>query len=94
MSEGEHLDPGQLRQVADRLVHCFDRQSAEDAAIRRLDRRGLSVAETIDGMVSVSGLLDPLNGALLLTALNTQVQSSLASSHGLNATVDGPTSTA
>jgi hypothetical protein len=84
VAEAEHLDPGQLRQVADRLVHCFDRQSAEDAAVRRLDRRGLSVAETIDGMVSVSGLLDPVNGALLLTALNTQVRPTPASTsdHG------------
>ncbi len=84
VAEAEHLDPGQLRQVADRLVHCFDLQSAEDAAVRRLDRRGLSVAETIDGMVSVSGLLDPVNGALLLTALNTQVRPTPASTtdHG------------
>ena len=84
VGEGEHLDPGQLRQVADRLVHCLDRERAEEAAVRRLDRRGLSVAETIDGMVSVSGLLDPVNGALLLTALNSQVRSSLTgtSDHG------------
>ena len=43
-------------------------------AIRRLERRGLSVAETIDGMVSVNGLLDPVTGALLLTALERQVR--------------------
>lgn len=75
VAEAGPLDPGQLRQVADRLVHCMDRKSADDIAIRRLDRRGLSVAETIDGMVAVSGLLDPVNGALLLTALNSEVRS-------------------
>jgi len=68
------LDPGQLRRVGDRLVHCFDRQRADDAAIRKLDRRGLSVAETMDGMVSVNGLLDPVTGALLMTALDTKLR--------------------
>ncbi len=68
------LDPGELRRVADRLVHCFDSDRADDVAIRKLDRRGLSVAETMDGMVSVNGLLDPVNGALLLTALNTKLR--------------------
>jgi hypothetical protein len=68
------LDAAQLRRVADRLIHCFDRQRAEEAAIRRIDRRGLSVAETFDGMVSISGLLDPVTGSLLMTALNTRVR--------------------
>ncbi|HEX5018306.1 MAG TPA: DUF222 domain-containing protein [Actinomycetes bacterium] len=69
LDKASKLDPGQLRRVADRLVHCFDRDAAEEASIRRWQRRGLSVAETYDGMVSVSGLLDPLTGATLLTAL-------------------------
>ncbi len=68
------LDPGQLRRVGDRLVHCFDRQRADEAAIRKLDRRGLSVAETMDGMVSVNGLLDPVTGALLMTALDAKLR--------------------
>ncbi|MEO8106365.1 MAG: DUF222 domain-containing protein [Actinomycetes bacterium] len=66
------LDPGQLRRVGDRLVHCFDRDRADEAALRRLERRSLSVAETFDGMVAVNGLLDPVTGALLMTALNTR----------------------
>lgn len=78
VAEAGSLHPGQLRQVADRLVHCMDRKRPDDVAIRRSDRRGLSVAETIDGMVAVSSLLDPVNGALLLAALNSQVQSSSA----------------
>ena len=76
------LDPGQLRRVGDRLVHCFDRQRADDAAIRKLDRRGLSVAETMDGMVSVNGLLDPVTGSLLMTALYTKLRPRPASDHG------------
>jgi hypothetical protein len=68
------LDPGQLRRVGDRLVHCFDRERAEAAAQRRYEQRGLSVGETIDGLVSVSGLLDPLTGSLLLTALDAKIR--------------------
>lgn len=74
VEHAESLDPGQLRRAADRLVHCFDRGRADDAAIRALDRRGLSVAETMDGMVSVNGLLDPVTGALLMTALDAQLR--------------------
>lgn len=78
------LDPGQLRRVGDRLVHCFDRQRADEAAIRKLDRRGLSVAETMDGMVSVNGLLDPLTGALLMTALDTKLRPASGAGHGVD----------
>jgi hypothetical protein len=76
------LDPGQLRRVGDRLVHCFDRQRADEAAIGKLDRRGLSVAETMDGMVSVNGLLDPVTGALLMTALDAKLRPTSGGDHG------------
>ena len=82
VSHAEALDPGQLRRVGDRLVHCFDRDRADEQAIRRLERRGLSVAETYDGMVSVNGLLDPVSGALLLTALNAKGRPSSTADHG------------
>jgi hypothetical protein len=81
VSHAATLDPGQLRRVGDRLIHCFDRDRADEQAIRRLERRGLSVAETYDGMVSVNGLLDPVSGALLLTALNAKGRPSSAD-HG------------
>lgn len=74
VEQASTLDPGQLRQVGEQLVHCFDRDRADEQAIRRLERRGLSVAETYDGMVSVNGLLDPTTGANLLTALNAQMR--------------------
>ena len=80
------LDPGQLRRVGDRLVHCFDRERAEAAAQRRYEQRGLSVGETIDGLVSVSGLLDPLAGSLLLTALDAKMRPPSAA----EAEVEGP----
>jgi hypothetical protein len=82
VSHAAALDPGQLRRVGDRLVHCLDRQRADEQAIRRLERRGLTVAETYDGMVSVNGLLDPVSGALLLTALNTKLRPPKGTDHG------------
>jgi hypothetical protein len=87
VSAAASLDPAQLRQVGDRLLHCFDRERSEQAAVRRYERRGLSVAETFDGLFSVSGLLDPITGALFLTALNTKLQPPAASEHG-----NGPSS--
>jgi hypothetical protein len=75
VEHAESLDPGQLRRAGDRLVHCFDRDRADEAAVRKRDRRGLSVAETMDGMVSVTGLLDPVTGALLMTALDAKLRS-------------------
>lgn len=74
VDEASRLDPGQLRRAADRLLHCFDRERADELAVRRLERRGLSVAETFDGMVSVNGLLDPITGATLLTALSARTK--------------------
>jgi hypothetical protein len=82
VSQAEALDPGQLRRVGDTLVHCFDRDRADEQAIRRMERSGLSVAETYDGMVAVNGLLDPVSGALLLTALNAKGRPSGATDHG------------
>jgi hypothetical protein len=74
VTHAQTLDPGQLRRVGERLIHCYDRDRADEQAIRRLERRGLSVAETYDGMVSVNGLLDPATGSALLTALNAQMR--------------------
>ena len=82
VEHAESLDPGQLRRAGDRLVHCFDRERADEAAIRKLDRRGLSVAETMDGMVSVHGLLDPVTGALLMTALDAKLRPTVGDGHG------------
>ncbi|MFL6178284.1 MAG: DUF222 domain-containing protein [Actinomycetes bacterium] len=68
------LDPGQLRRVGERLLHCFDRDAAEEAAVRRYEQRGFTMAETFDGLFSVSGMLDPITGALLMTALDTKMR--------------------
>ena len=82
MLEAAHtLDPGQLRRVGERLLHCFDRDAAEAAAVRRYEQRGFTMSETFDGLFSVSGLLDPITGALLMTALDTKMRPSCATAH-------------
>lgn len=68
------LDPMLLRRVGAELLHRLDVEKAELAAVRRLERRGLDIAETFDGMVAVNGLLDPMAGAALLTAVDAKVQ--------------------
>jgi Domain of unknown function (DUF222)/HNH endonuclease len=91
LEHARSLDPGELRRVADRLVHCFDREKADELAVRRLERRGLSVAETTDGMVSISGLLDPVAGSLLMTALDAQLRPGGSHDHGDGHSGEGET---
>ena len=67
------LDPMLLKRVGQELLYRLDADAAEAAAVRRLDRRGLNLAETFDGMVSVSGLLDPVAGATVLAAIDAVV---------------------
>lgn len=68
------LDPQYLRRVGAELLHRLDVDKAERAAVRRLERRGLDIAETFDGMVAVRGMLDPIAGATLMTAIDAKVQ--------------------
>ncbi len=67
------LDPMLLRRVGAELLHRLDADRADRAAVRRLERRGLDLAETFDGMVAVSGLLDPVAGATVLAAVDAIV---------------------
>lgn len=62
-----------LKRVSQHLLHQVDVDRADAAAVRRLDRRGLTVAETLDGMVRIDGLLDPVTGATIATAIDALV---------------------
>lgn len=53
-----------------RFREALDPDGADGEAVRRYDRRGVSAATTIDGMVSGRFLLDPAVGSGLLTALD------------------------
>lgn len=70
LEPAKSLDPVLLKRVGAQQLHRLDVDRAEAAAVRRLERRGLSLAETLDGMVAVSGLLDPVTGATVMTALD------------------------
>ena len=63
-------DPGAVAGVMRQFAHALDPDGADDAAVRRYEKRGLSLATTLDGMVAGTLLLDPVAGAVVLTALS------------------------
>ncbi len=66
---GRAVDAGSLTGFAARVRQVVDPDGALADAERAHERRWLSTATTIDGMVSIDGLLDGEAGAVLLTAL-------------------------
>jgi hypothetical protein len=63
------LDPGRLRRLTTHLRGVLDPDTAENRARARLERRGLWLSATYDGMVAVGGLLDPEAGETVRAAL-------------------------
>jgi hypothetical protein len=63
------LDPGRLRRLTGHLRELIDPDASEERARARLDRRGLWLAATYDGMVALDGLLDPEAGETIRSAL-------------------------
>ena len=63
------LDPSRLRRLTTHLRDVIDPEKAEQRAGARLERRGLWLAATVDGMVAVDGLLDPEAGEAAQAAL-------------------------
>src|SRR6266540_3096448 len=63
------LDPARLRRLAGHLREVVDPDTAEERTRRRLERRGLRLAATFEGMVDVKGLLDPEAGEAVQAAL-------------------------
>jgi Domain of unknown function (DUF222) len=74
--EGELLgvartgNPERLRVATQHLRYCVDPDGADRDAVRAYEKRELSVAPTIWGMVAVQGMLDPQSGATVLAALD------------------------
>lgn len=50
--------------------HALDPDEEDEAAVRKYERRGLSAATTLDGMVAGRFLLEPALGSAFLTALD------------------------
>jgi hypothetical protein len=63
-------DPGAVAGVMRQFAHALAPDGADEAAVRRYDKRGVSLATTLDGMVAGTLLLEPVAGAALLTALS------------------------
>jgi Domain of unknown function (DUF222)/HNH endonuclease len=63
------LDPSRLRRLAAHLRDVVDPDAAEERTRARLDRRGLWLSPTFDGMVALDGLLDPEAGEAARAAL-------------------------
>ena len=62
--------PAEVARVMQRFREALDADGSDEAAVRRYERRGVSVATTIDGMVAGRFLLDPAAGSPLLSALD------------------------
>src|SRR5688572_12214888 len=63
-------DPSAVAGVMRQFAHALDPDGADEAAVRRYQKRGVSLATTLDGMVVGTVLLDPVAGAEVLTALS------------------------
>lgn len=51
--------------------HALDPDAADQAAVRRYERRGLTLAPTLDGSLAISGLADEVSGSIIATAVDT-----------------------
>lgn len=63
-------DPERLRVATQHLRHCVDPDALHRDAVRAYEKRELSIAPTIYGMVAINGMLDPVSGATVLAAVD------------------------
>jgi hypothetical protein len=54
-----------------RFAHALDPDAADAAALARFERRGLTLAETLDGTMAIRGTADEVSGATIATAVDT-----------------------
>jgi len=71
LAAARESEPREVAEVMRAFRHALDPDAEDEAAVRRYDRRGLSAASTLDGMVAGRFLLDPVLGSAFLTALDT-----------------------
>src|SRR4051812_36242033 len=64
------VEPLALDRVGRQLRYEIDPDSADEKAKKQHDGRRLSVATTFGGMVSINGMLEPVAGAVVQSALN------------------------
>ncbi len=64
------VEPLALDRLGRQLRYEVDPDTADEKAKKQHDGRRLSVATTFGGMVSINGLLEPMAGAIVQSALN------------------------
>ena len=70
VEQAERVDPGLFRQTVRKVEHQVDAELMRRESERAFRSRYLDVTAKSDGRVKVEGLLDPVGGALLRTALD------------------------
>jgi hypothetical protein len=73
VAEARRRAPTAFAPVAERIRDTLDPEAAERRRLKRLTERWLQVDRTFDGAVSVSGMLDPDAGELLITTLSALI---------------------
>jgi hypothetical protein len=63
-------DPRTVAALMARFRHALDPDAADQAALARYARRGITLAPTPDGTVHLRGLADEVTGGLLMTAID------------------------
>lgn len=64
------VDPLRLADVCARLRHQVAPEAVVDAECSDFQARYLAVSRTLDGMVAIDGLLDPVTGEVVMAALH------------------------
>ena len=67
--------PKQLRDLVQRVTDAIDGDGGAADACTRHERRRLHVSPTLDGMVAIDGLLDAEGGEIVISALESAMQS-------------------
>jgi hypothetical protein len=63
-------DPRAVSAVMRRFAHALDPDAADEAALARYERRGITLSPLPDGTVHIRGLADEVTGAVLMTAID------------------------
>lgn len=70
LAVAREADVRAVASVMRRFAHALDPDGADAAAVRRYERRGFSLAPTLDGSMALSGLADEVTGSVIATAID------------------------
>jgi len=70
LAVAREADTRSVASVMAAFAHALDPDAADEAALRRYDRRGLTLAPTPEGATLINGLADDTSGAVLAAAID------------------------